>query len=259
MYSYSLSVIIPAYNEQENIQAGRLSEVADWLKTYPCPAELIVVDDGSEDATLKLARAVTDRVISIPHSGKAAAVMTGMAAAVYEIILFTDMDQATPFTEAGKILPILAEPADIVIGSRGLLRQDAPLSRYILSLGHIILRYLLLGLSLKDTQCGFKACRTQVAHEILKHLKVYHPRTRRPIRGARVNSGFDTEFLLAGLYLGFKIVEIPVQWNYRRTRRAALFKEVWGSLVDLIAIAWQNLKGIYKRDREQSINGKFPP
>ncbi len=246
---HGLSIIIPAYNEQENIQAGRLAEVTDWLKTYPGPTELIVIDDGSVDDTVRLARSVAGRVISISHSGKAAALMAGMTAAVHDSILFSDMDQATPITEAAKLLTILEESADIVVGSRGLLRQHAPLSRYILSLGHIFFRRLLLRLSFIDTQCGFKACKRQAASEILNHLKVYNSETRIPISGSRVNSGFDAEFLLVGFYRGFRIAEVPVQWNYQRTRRTNLFMEAWFGIQDLFAIAWQDLKGNYSREQ----------
>jgi dolichyl-phosphate beta-glucosyltransferase len=244
-----ISVIIPAFNEQENIQAGRLAEVAGWLKTYRGAAELIVVDDGSADATVTLAGSIAGRVISIPHSGKAAALMAGMAAAVYDHILFLDMDQATPITEADKILTVLEKSADVVMGGRGLLRKHAPLSRYILSLGHVFFRRLLLRLSFLDTQCGFKACTRQAAREILEHLIVYNPGTMAPVRGSRVNSGFDTEFLFVAFRIGFRIAEVPVQWNYQRARRINLFREAWYGLQDLFAIAWQNMKGNYTQKK----------
>jgi len=240
-----ISIIIPAYNEQENIQAGRLSEVAGWLKTCPAAAELIVVDDGSTDATVTLAGSIAGRVISIPHSGKAAALLTGMMAAAHDHILFLDMDQATPITEADKILKVLEKSADIVVGSRGLLRRHAPLSRYVLSVGHVFFRHLLLGLSFLDTQCGFKACSRKAAREIMGHLIIYNPATIAPVKGSRVNSGFDTEFLLVGFRRGCRIAEVPVQWNYQRTRRTNLFSEAWYGLHDLFAIAWQNMRGNY--------------
>jgi dolichyl-phosphate beta-glucosyltransferase len=245
----SLSVIIPAYNEEKNILTGRLAEVVAWLETYPAPSELIVVDDGSTDATARLAGSVAERLIAIPHSGKATALMTGMMAAVHDLILFTDMDLATPIAEATRLLTALDKSADIAIGSRGLLRRHAPLGRYILSLGHIILRRLILRLSLIDTQCGFKACKRQVALEILNRLNVYRPGVMKTVIGPRVNSGFDTEFIFTAFHLGYKIVEVPVQWNYKRARRAILFMESYWGLRDLIYIAREYLKGKYSRSQ----------
>jgi len=247
---HSLSIIVPAYNEQDNIEAGKLEEIASWLRTYPAPVELIVVDDGSGDNTIKLAESTATRAISIPHSGKAAALMKGMMTAVHDHILFCDLDQATPISEAAKLLPFLEQSADIVIGSRGLHRQHAPVSRYILSLGHTLLRRLMLRLSIRDTQCGFKACKRKAALEILDHLKIYDPKSRQPVKGSRVNSGFDVEFLLVGFHLGYTIIEVPVKWNYQRTRCTNLFREVYGGWRDLISIARENFNGNYRRNKK---------
>ena len=102
----SLSLIIPAYNEATRI-AGTIREAVAWLNGQPFATELIVVDDGSDDATADLAdRALSQlgrgRVLRIPHGGKAAAVRAGMLAATCEQIAFSDADLATP-------LPYLAE------------------------------------------------------------------------------------------------------------------------------------------------------
>ena len=89
-----LSLIIPAYNEASAIEAGKLTRVATWLTAQALDAELIVVDDGSQDATAALAQTVADQVIRIAHAGKAAAIVAGIQAASGKVILFTDMDQA---------------------------------------------------------------------------------------------------------------------------------------------------------------------
>jgi glycosyltransferase involved in cell wall biosynthesis len=216
------------------------------LKTYPAAGELIVVNDGSTDATVTLAGSIAGRVISIPHSGKAAALMAGMTAALHDHIIFLDMDQATPITEADKLLKVLEKSVDIVVGSRVLLRRHAPLSRYVLSVGHVFFRRLLLSLSFLDTQCGFKACTRQAAREIMSHLIIYNPATMTPVKGSRVNSGFDAEFLLVGFCRGFRIAEVPVHWNYQQTRRTNLFREACYGLQDLFAIAWQKMRGNYR-------------
>ena len=72
-----LTVVIPAYNEASALRAGKLHHVANWLKSQAFTTELILVDDGSPDETAQLAEGVADRVITIPHAGKAAAIVAG--------------------------------------------------------------------------------------------------------------------------------------------------------------------------------------
>jgi glycosyltransferase involved in cell wall biosynthesis len=247
--SSTLSLIIPAYNEAAAIQSGKLSRVTDWMRAQAFPIELIVVDDGSQDETARLAQPLVSRVISIAHAGKAAAIVTGMQQAAGEIVLFSDMDQATPITEAGKLLAVLPHTAEIAIGSRGLARPGAPAGRYVLSWGQAILRYALLGLKLTDTQCGFKAMTRAAALEILDHLYLYHPGRARRLQGPSVTSGFDVEFLFVARCLGRRVVEVPVVWNYQETRRVSLVRDAWRGVSDLLAIAFAGLGGRYPKRR----------
>src|SRR5215510_10031942 len=114
-----LSVVIPAYNEASALRAGKLERLRSWLEAQLMESELIVVDDGSMDETAELAKQVADRTICIPHSGKAAAIVSGIGQAVGEVILFSDMDQATTITEAPRLLEAIRQSADVAIGSRG--------------------------------------------------------------------------------------------------------------------------------------------
>jgi dolichyl-phosphate beta-glucosyltransferase len=125
------------------------------------------------------------RVERIQHAGKAAAIVAGIKAARGEIVLFTDMDQATPIVEASKLLHSIETKSNVAIGSRGLVRAGAPVGRYVLSWGQILLRYILLGVRITDTQCGFKAFTRTAALEVLQHLKVYHPTVKARSRGQR--------------------------------------------------------------------------
>src|SRR5512139_3350523 len=118
-----LSVIIPAYNEAAALRAGKLARVVEWCGRQAASVELLVVDDGSRDETAELAALQADRVLSIPHAGKAAAIVAGMRAAQGEIVLFSDMDQATPITEAAKLLEVVEHTQGLAIGSRGLARR----------------------------------------------------------------------------------------------------------------------------------------
>src|SRR5207344_441235 len=106
----------------------------------PYSYEIIIVDDGSEDRTAQLAEAFANanepqniQVIRNPHRGKAYTVATGLRAGRGEVVLFSDMDQATPIGEAGKLLPWFNQGFDVVIGSRGTYRRNAPLWRKFMS------------------------------------------------------------------------------------------------------------------------------
>ena len=241
----SLSIIIPAYNEAGAIRAGKLDSVAAWIATQTTPTELIVVDDGSQDETATLATAGLARVIQIAHAGKAYAVMTGIQQSQGDVVLFTDMDQATPIGDAAKLMALAAQGFDVIIGSRGLARPGAPVGRYILSWSQMALRRLLLGLAIQDTQCGFKAFTRTAALDILSHLQVYHPGPPRTIQGPSVTSGFDTEFLFVARQLGYKIEEVPVTWNYQQTRRVHLLRDAWRGTFDLLSILGGRLQGKY--------------
>src|SRR5690554_6501215 len=105
-----LSVVIPAYNEEDNLRGGVLDQVYNYLKNQDYSWEVLIVDDGSKDETAQLAQAYAKKhsgfvVYEEPHRGKAGTVIAGMLHAKGEIVLFTDMDQATPIKEVEKILP----------------------------------------------------------------------------------------------------------------------------------------------------------
>ncbi|MEK9201151.1 MAG: glycosyltransferase, partial [Patescibacteria group bacterium] len=112
-----LSVIIPAYNEEDNLNRGTLDVAVAYLEKQPYPWEIVLVNDGSSDKTAEILKDFAQyqkhvRFIDNPHQGKAQTVITGVLAAQGEIILFSDMDQATPITEFDKFLPKFEEGAD---------------------------------------------------------------------------------------------------------------------------------------------------
>lgn len=242
----NLSVIIPAYNEVESIEMGKLERVASWLDGQLYQTELIVVDDGSEDRTASMAMEHANRVITIGHKGKAGAIITGFREASHDVVMFTDMDQATPITEADKLLETIVASTDIAVGSRGLIRKNAPIGRYILSWGHYVLHRLVLGLRIDDTQCGFKAFKRDVIIDVLSNMKIYNYRNLDLISFPSVSSGFDTELLFVAQKLGYKIKEVPVEWNYQETRRVDLTRDALRGIVDLYQIACVNTRGGYK-------------
>ncbi len=251
-----LSIVIPAYNERANLLAGKLDRVAEYLGAQPYSYEVLVVDDGSEDETAALVEAFAREhrgfcVIRCPHRGKAHAVATGLLAAQGEVVLFSDMDQATPITEAAKLLPWFEQGYTVVIGSRGTARRNAPAWRKFMSRGQIVLRDVILGLrEVADSQCGFKAFRGEAVRPILDGLRLYGPANGAAIHGASVTSGFDVEMLFVARKLGYRIKEVPVEWDYQRTRRVNLLKDSWRGLRDLVSIRAADLRGAYVNEEK---------
>src|SRR5258705_4238738 len=244
-----LSIIIPAYNEEKNIRLGALDKVARYLEEQNYEWEVIIVDDGSSDETIHLIEEfvghnVRFRIIKNPHQGKAATVMTGIFSALGDIVLFTDLDQATPLRESEKLLPWFEEGYDVVIGSREGKREGAPIFRRIISRGFTILRTVILGLKgISDTQCGFKAFRNDVAHKIFNKLSLY--KEQRKVNGAMVTAGFDIEVLFLAKMLGYKIREVPVEWHYVETRRVNPVSDTLQGFSDILNIRMNAWKGVY--------------
>jgi dolichyl-phosphate beta-glucosyltransferase len=242
-----LSIIIPAYKEEKNLKKGVLDEVYNYLKSVDYDYEVLIIDDGSPDDSADLIRLqISDKksfkLIENPHGGKAYTVITGLLLAKGDIALFTDMDQATPLKEIEKFLPKFEEGADIVIGSRSG-RKGAPLIRKIMAWGFAMSRKIILGLPFADTQCGFKAfnktSREAIFPKIQKEWGTLH------FKGGAVNAGFDVEVLYLAKKKGFKIEEVPVEWNYVDTERVQALKDSLAALYDMFRIRMDDIKGKY--------------
>jgi len=243
-----LSVIIPAFNEEYNLRTGVLDSVYDYLQEQKYSWEILFVDDGSTDSTLRIAEDFARKhgnffVLKEPHRGKGGTVIAGILKAKGEIILFTDADQATPIDQLEKVLPKFSSGFDVVIGSRHG-REGAPLVRKIMASGFSLLRLLVLRLPFKDTQCGFKAFTSFSAREIFKRLKLFS--AERGNVGASVTAGFDLEILYVARKLGYKIAEIPVDWHHKEGTKVDPIKDSIEGLRGLIMVRLNALRGKYK-------------
>ena len=248
MNNIKLSVVIPSYNEEINLNKGVLEEVEKYFKGVKYLYEVIIVDDGSTDGSVPLIGKIVSRnnnfrLIEKEHGGKAAAVMTGLLESKGEIGLFTDMDQATPISEIRKLIPKFEQGYDIVFGSRHG-REGAPFLRKLAAWGFAVIRNILLGLPFKDTQCGFKAFNRNAIDSIFPKIKnewgVVH------FRGGAVNAGFDVEVLYLAKKLGFQIAEVEVRWSYVDTERVQVVKDSAAAIYDMLRIRWSDLLGKYK-------------
>lgn len=243
-----LSVIIPSFNESQNLKRGALGAIEDYLKREKFEYEVIIVDDGSTDNSASLIEEeIKDKksfkLIKNSHNGKAITVMTGLLSCEGEIALFVDMDQATPIREVEKILPKFNEGFDIVIGSRKG-REGAPIIRKLMAFGFATLRNLLLGLPFTDTQCGFKAFNKKARDEVFpllykKWQNVPHG------KAAAVNAGFDVEVLFLAKKRNLNIAEVVVDWHHVGTERVQVISDSIEAIGDMFKMRISEWRGKY--------------
>jgi dolichyl-phosphate beta-glucosyltransferase len=196
-----LSLILPCFNEADRLPATLAAYLAH-LPVDPGAVEVLVVDDGSTDATAEVAKAVAVRdtrvrvLRSQPNHGKGFAVRTGMLAAAGNLLVFTDADGAYGPADLERVVLALAA-APVAIGTRGP-DSGAPLARQVASRAFNHALHLLSDLPFTDTQCGLKGFRRQAAHQLFGR--------------ARVNGfAFDVELLLLARGLGLPVAEVPVR------------------------------------------------
>lgn len=236
-----ISLIIPCYNEEANIQRGVLDRIGNFTSNDSRFEEVIIVDDGSTDRSIELIEKKylhlynKFRLVKNKHLGKAFAVIRGIEEARGDFAMFSDIDLATPIEESEKLISEATNGYDIVIGSRSGQRKGAPLTRKIMALGMIFIRHFIIGLKgVYDTQCGFKLFKTIPAKNIVKNLKVF--REKQEKEGSSVSAGFDLEFLFLGSKLGYSIKEVPVIWRHIETKNVTFFKSSLESLQDIFSI-----------------------
>lgn len=231
-----LSIIIPAYNEEAVIK-NTLDRVGEYLEGRYPSYEIIVVCDGCKDNTAGLAEEaakdnlkiqVLDRKINM---GKGFSVRQGCLEAKGNYVIFTDADLSTPIDEIEKLLRCLEDGYDIAIGSRALKKSDIQIRQawYREIMGKIfnlfVQTFAIKGI--KDTQCGFKGFKKEVARKIFQ---------RQTINGF----GFDVEVLYIAKRLGYRIKEVPVRWLNRAASKVNPLIHPLQMLTDLIRIRFRH-------------------
>ncbi len=236
MSANHLTNVIPAYNEGSRI-LRTLEAVAQFYRSMPYDFDVIVVNDGSTDNTMKIVETFCEsnpefRAAGYPiNQGKGAAVKVGMMQATGELILFMDADLATPLEETDKLVSAIESGADIAIGSRPLKESNLEIRQpwYREQLGRLF-NFAVQSLSIrgiKDTQCGFKIFKKHAAHDIFSRTKLNR-------------FGFDFEALMTGRDLGYKIAEIPIRWSHQEGSKVVLMRDGPQMIKDLIKL---RLKG----------------
>lgn len=220
------SVVIPAFNEADRLPPY-LEEVVGYLEGQGAPWEVIVVDDGSTDATADVVLAASRahshvRLLALGRNhGKGEAVRGGMLAATGEYRLFTDADGATPIAELKRLEAALSAGADVAIGSRALsdpaVSVAARAHRVVAGrvFNWLVARSGLAGIA--DSQCGFKAFTAAAATDLFGRLTT---------RGF----GFDVELLLLAQASGYRIAEVAVNWADRPGSKVGVVRNGPGML-----------------------------
>jgi glycosyltransferase involved in cell wall biosynthesis len=238
----SISIIIPAYNEEKRLPAA-LGQVIAYLQGGDWAfAEILVVDDGSTDGTAGVAEKMRAdypnmRVLRNPgNRGKGYAVRHGMLECRGEWALFTDADLSAPIAELETLWQAMErEGAQVAVGSRALDRRliGVHQSWFRENAGRVfnLSMRLITGLPFRDTQCGFKLFETGAAREIFR---------RQLLDGF----GFDVEVLFIGRRLGYREIEVPVRWNDVAGTKVSTWRGL-AAFLDPVRVRWNQVRGRY--------------
>jgi len=244
-----LSIVIPCYNESENLKRNVLDEVYNFLTKQQFSWEVVVSDDGSTDDSREIVKKqIKDKkgfkLVENPHGGKPSAVWGGIKQSAGEFVLFTDMDQSAPIEELLKLTPFFKD-FEVVIGSRGMERENFSLIRKIGSNVFRLFRKSLMLRKINDTQCGFKAFRSDVARHIFPMLQFF--KKEKVVKGWKVTS-FDVELLFLAEKSGYKIKEVPAIWKDRdiaKGKKKSYLKESKEMLLQILRVKLNDIRGLY--------------
>jgi glycosyltransferase involved in cell wall biosynthesis len=237
----NVSIVVPAFNEASRI-GETLAELSGFLAAQPWDWEVRVVDDGSADATGAIVErhAARDPHIVLqrePHRGKGGAVKAGLLAARAPFRFICDADLSMPVSELPRFLPPALEAFDVAIGSRegvGARRIGEPVIRHIAGR---VFNFAVQQLSIsgiEDTQCGFKMFTGAAVDAVFPLVTVD-------------GWAFDIEVLTIARARGLRIVEVPIEWHYRRASQVSLLRDGVGMFRELMRIRARARNGEYSR------------
>jgi dolichyl-phosphate beta-glucosyltransferase len=228
-----LSVVVPAYNEEARI--GRtLERISAFAAGVAGGVEILLVDDGSRDGTVAVANGLGLpglQLIRLERNlGKGGALRTGVVASTGAEVLICDADLSTPIEEYARLQPFLDE-ADLVLGSRGVvdskITERQPWHREAMGrVFNLLVRWLVVD-GFRDTQCGFKLMRGDVARALFPDLFIER-------------FAFDVELVWLALRRGYRVREVGVVWHNSPQSRVDPLRDSTRMLLDILRIRWRH-------------------
>lgn len=235
-YVGKLSVLMPAYNEQEHIFQN-ITETRRVLEEVGIRYEIIVIDDGSTDRTFECAdRAAQDGAVLVKrmrsNHGKGRALKYGYRFATGDLIVFLDADLDLHPRQIRILYDVMQENnADIVIGSKrhsASILKKYPKRRRLISYFYNLMVRILFSTKVRDTQTGLKLFKREVLEDIFHRVLVKR-------------FAFDVELLMVAHHLGYTIMDAPVVLDFNRARRMGRvkFRDLVGTWQDTLAVFYR--------------------
>jgi len=235
----ALSLVIPAYNEQARLPYT-LSEIEAFIRQESLDCEVIVVDNGSRDATSAVVQQASVtfpklRLLRTDARGKGRAVRSGVLAARGNVVLFADADLSWSVEDLPRFLALVGESDPIVIGSReglGARRIGEPGYRHFMGRVFNGVVQALAVPGIEDSQCGFKAFRADAARAVFSRQRI-------------AGFGFDVEVLYLARRLGYAVRVVPLRWEHKENSRVAPIADTLGMLSDVLRVRVNDWRGLY--------------
>jgi len=246
-----LSIVIPAFNEEKRLPST-LEQVYSYIKDQPFECEVLIVENGSKDATFEIALEFSERHeqfhVLEAERGKGQAVRRGMLEAKGEYCFMCDVDLSMPIAEISRFIPPALTSFDLAIGSReaeGAMRYDEPAYRH---LGGRLINFLIRLLALPgmhDTQCGFKCFHFSVVRDLFEHQTMG-------------GWSFDIELLYIARLRGYRIVDVPIPWYFNPESKLNVLQDAFRMARDIMKIRQNASRGVYEKSVVQTSESLTP-
>lgn len=232
MTKKTLAIAVPVYNEEHALEKNiTLLHTFGTQQLQDISWTIVIADNGSTDATLRIARHLEKklsniRTMHLDTPGRGLAIRSVWMTAPADLLAYMDIDLSTSLKNFPALMKALQNQYDLAVGSRLLPQSHVhgrSLFREILSRGYMGLVRFLLETRVTDAQCGFKAINKNAAQKILPHIKNTH-------------WFFDTELLVIAEKLGYKIYEEPVQWEDDPSSSVNIFHTIIEDFLGIIRL-----------------------